>query len=344
MIITRNPTGLNWQKGIITDRYDLTPEPGEKSYASQHVYVPVYPDGTTEEQMNNPVWVSKLPHIWRTNPCLCTFIRINENITLKDMTDFIGDTFNQKTILTIDDIMSRTGEHESAHLISPYMRGKGILSTARTITFDQQTKDFINSRLAALAVTIKPSGIVEYVEPKSIDVGPGATDRATATGDTGYTYVAHENTANADGTLDTFQTYFVTNGVGVQVGVFYVVSDNNLTTRSNANWGNVASGSQQTLDLSVAPISVSSGDYIGLYKQSGTLEKTSTGAEGFWYQTGDYIPCTNQLFTRDVGTTISLYATGTETPTTSKTKLWNLGMSVATNMGQFRQKTLQLGR
>ncbi len=147
----------------------------------------------------------------------------------------------------------------------------------------------------------------------SIDIGDGATDRAGADGP-GWTDVSYSNPANASGTITSIEIWANTNLTGCEVGIFYVVSGNNLSTRSTVTIGNVTAGSKQTFieDSGSNPISlaVQAGDFIGIYATGGTFEYESSGSTGVWGSNNDYIPCTNEAFSFYNDDGVSIAGTG----------------------------------
>jgi len=146
-----------------------------------------------------------------------------------------------------------------------------------------------------------------------IDIGSGAIDRADY--DQFYTNVDCGNPANADGTIDTIEIWAHSNLTGCEIGIFYVVSGNTLSTRSNVTIGNVTSGSKQTFtqDFEGNPISleVHEGDYLGIYQASGAISYSEEGLTSAWYKSGDQIPANNVTFSITTTCDFSIYGTGT---------------------------------
>jgi hypothetical protein len=138
-----------------------------------------------------------------------------------------------------------------------------------------------------------------------IDIGMPAIDRSgSVTG--GYTEVDKNNPANESGTINKVRIYALSgyDMTDVEVGIFYIVSGNNLTTRDSAFIGTVVGGSVQTFDVD---LTVVAGDYIGLFWTGGRIEKDESGAVGDWRKGGDNIPCTNTLFSFYADRCVSLY-------------------------------------
>ncbi len=285
-------------------------------------------------------WLDELPHIWRVNPCLCAFVIVPEAITKDDLGDYVRNTYTSTVTATIDDCMIQPN---SSHLISPYMKDKAVMGgtkqlvtsvnrdigslTGAEFTLYQQkviddpdltVKEFlsaelcttINTRLTDFSLGGQAGGTIETVEPKSIDVGAAATDRASNAATS--TRVVGTNPANATGTIDTVEIYASETMTDTEVASFYVVSGNNLSTRDSEAIGSVNQGSKQTFGS--LSMSINADDYIGTYYSAGRIEKnTLTTGQPYWYVAGDNIPCTNVAFTAvSNGGDMSLYGTGTE--------------------------------
>ena len=127
---------------------------------------------------------------------------------------------------------------------------------------------------------------------ESIDVGAAAIDR-TGSATITFTLIFFDNPIEDTGTITKVEIWANTEMSNVEVGIFYLVSGSNYSTRSNATLGTVVAGSKQTFDVSLA---AQSGDYIGIYLTAGKLEETASGGLGTYYKTGDNIPCTNETF------------------------------------------------
>jgi len=151
----------------------------------------------------------------------------------------------------------------------------------------------------------------------AIDVGSAAIDR-DSTASYGYTRVDQANPANATGQITSVDIWAASDMSNCEIGIFYVVSGTNLSTRDNETIGAVASGSKQTFAVT---INVTSGDYIGWYATGGTIERRDTGGSGVWAVSGDQMPCTNVTFSNYLADSISLYATGA-TPAATTTNIF----------------------
>lgn len=148
----------------------------------------------------------------------------------------------------------------------------------------------------------------------AIDVGPGAiarTDGFTS----GYTIFSFDNPANAAGNLDTVELWFRTNGVGVRVGTFFLVSGTTYQCRDSVVIGAVTAGSKQTFS-GLTNFDVTAGDYIGCYYTGGSIERGYAGGLGYAYCWGENIdPGDQGSYTLVVNPNfyiISIYGTGTE--------------------------------
>ena len=142
----------------------------------------------------------------------------------------------------------------------------------------------------------------------TIDIGNEAIDRPQYT-EVGWTQVDKNNPANATGVITSVEIFVASAMTGCEVATFSA-SGNNLTTRDTVSIGDVSTGYHQ-YDVS---LNVVSGDYIGIYFITGTLDATTGASTGRWYKSGDNIPCTNTTFTAQTNVTLSIYATGITVP------------------------------
>ena len=268
-------------KGNLKVRLDFYPNPGDKSYESQHVYVidetsqefkdgykgEVDKDGNPIDEKDYQSWLDSLPHVWQTNPALCHFLTVKPDITKEELDVYVKQLFPSSVTATIDDAMSQAN---SAHLISPYMRDKSSTTSikiSKEFTNETLLCETVNSRLSGYQIGGQSGGKVEDVKPQSIDVGSAATNRESFSG-SGWTSLALDNPANADGSLDTVEIWL--KGAGEITGGTLYGSSTSYTSRDSENLGYLAAGSKQT--VTSLSISVLSGDFIGAYSLYGDLE------------------------------------------------------------------------
>jgi hypothetical protein len=325
MQIKFEPSGTSVHKDQLKIRLDLFPDVGEKSYTQNYVNVPVIPVGGYPgkvDAMGQPVnqkqydtWLAGLPRIWQLNPCLSVFVGVDANVTKTLLSEYVNDILKSDVLATIDDAMIQAN---SAHLISPYMRGKVILSSAKTTTFDEAAKTNINTVLANFTTSKLSIGLIEPIQPQSIDVGPGADGFSSSDGglNQNHSWVYKTNPANATGTLDTVEVYIIdhTDATGFKCGTF-TGAGTSKTVHSYASIGNVTHGSKQT--FTGLAIAVTSGEYLGTITTAGKVANKATGADGLYV-----MPSTDTFgggaytYTSYSSTMKSaIYATGTETPT-----------------------------
>jgi hypothetical protein len=141
-----------------------------------------------------------------------------------------------------------------------------------------------------------------------IDVGPGATDRASSLSAPGVTFVDYNNAANDTGILDTFEVWL--NGgdsISFQFATFSSGGSGKFTARDTENIGTIAYGSKQT--ITGKNCDVVSGDYLGAYIY-GTIERTTSGLGGVYYLSGLKTDGSEYTFSLYSGDAISIYATG----------------------------------
>lgn len=145
--------------------------------------------------------------------------------------------------------------------------------------------------------------------------GAALTRRATqiaievlrvAAGGALWTNIDLNNPLNGNGVITEVQIYAATNMAGVEVGIFYNVAGNVYSTRSWASIGNVTAGSAQSFDVELP---CETGDYIGIYYASGTIEMDVAGA-GIMVAVGDQIPGAGITYALVPNMSISLYGYG----------------------------------
>jgi len=150
---------------------------------------------------------------------------------------------------------------------------------------------------------------VNRLDLVAIDIGTSAINRNAALAHP-KTIILKANPANATGRITQIQVYSDQGFTNLQIGIFDKVGTNQFTTRSYHNVGAIGSGYREiTVNLDVE-----AGDYIGCFYDGYAFEITSGGTDGYWYKTGDYIPCTATTFTSKALYAFSLYGVGITIP------------------------------
>ena len=154
----------------------------------------------------------------------------------------------------------------------------------------------------------------EFWNP-DITIGNAATDRAASI-QLYYTRIDYINAASGTGNLDTIEIYMALAATNdVYIATFEEVSSNHFTARDVVNVGTLAIGYHElTTDKSSDPISLSveTGDYIGIFSLSGSVELDVSGG-GFYYflaKDSNQTSCTNTEFIFTDNRQMSLYASG----------------------------------
>lgn len=126
-----------------------------------------------------------------------------------------------------------------------------------------------------------------HAQAQALDVGPDATDRASAQAGN-LTAVPLRNPSNGFGTIDTVEIWVTSSSPNSQVGTFYRTgAGRNWTCRDSVALGTIATGSKQT--FSSLSIAVHPGDLIGWFSTSGGIERDTTGGPGYMYFVGEAI-------------------------------------------------------
>lgn len=169
-----------------------------------------------------------------------------------------------------------------------------------------------------------------------IDIGSSAISGTEGSGI--ETYISKTNPANDTGKITEIKAYaYSTNALNVDVATFYSTGTNQFSTRDTHLIGTVVIGSVQT--FSGLDIEVETGDYIGFYNTAGYLAKNTSGGAGYWYLSGDHVPCTTTNFSLSGNSfhRISLYGTGTtvEAPTVTTQSCTDIEKTTATGNGNI---------
>jgi hypothetical protein len=140
-----------------------------------------------------------------------------------------------------------------------------------------------------------------------IDVGPGATDRASDSYTGGYTNLCKDNPLNASGTINSLEIWAFAEMGGVKVGTFYEVSAGVYRCRSAVTIGTVTAGSKQTFVVDLTGVT---GDILGFYAATGAIERDATGGGAWYYHADTCVAEDEHTYTTSATATYSIYATG----------------------------------
>jgi hypothetical protein len=148
-----------------------------------------------------------------------------------------------------------------------------------------------------------------YNNPIPIDIGPGATTRASAVSAGGNTIIDLNNPANANGVITSVEFYASSADLAnCEVATFYLVSSGVYSTRDNEAIGTVTKGSKQTFSVN---LTVQTGDFLGFYCSTGSIYRDTDGYSGFLSKAGDNIPASSVgTWTTISGDAVSIYGTG----------------------------------
>jgi hypothetical protein len=146
----------------------------------------------------------------------------------------------------------------------------------------------------------------------TIDIGAGATDRASS-GGRGFTIISFDNPANDTGTLTSFEVWISGNSGAEHTffwGTFYGSGTDYTRRGKSADLGNISAGSKQT--FTGQSVEVSTGDFIGFYLNNSNIysvEADTTGGARR-YKAGNQFDAGTQTYSAEGTQLFSLYATG----------------------------------
>lgn len=147
----------------------------------------------------------------------------------------------------------------------------------------------------------------------AIDVGPGATNRATNV--QGFSLVSQENPANLSGVIDHIDLWLAGYSSGtVDFAAFVDNGSNSLTTNGTAAGLTPASGDNDfDAPGDFTAFDIGAGEYLGVFIDANKqIEADTSGGGNVWYKALDQIPCTGVTFAVLTSWAISIYGTGVE--------------------------------
>jgi hypothetical protein len=147
----------------------------------------------------------------------------------------------------------------------------------------------------------------EEIPPTIIYIGVDPFDGNDKTG-YGVTYINKYNPANDSGIITSIKLWAKEDIQNIKIGIFYIVSGNNLTCRSSQAIANQLAGEIKTVNVNLAVVA---GDCIGIYFTGGALEKQDPEAgKGVWQLSGNQMSCINTTFQSYNNRCIMLYGIG----------------------------------
>lgn len=317
--IVFNPTGTHIKDGYLKIRLDFYPTEDDKTYNSSYVQVPnmssenytgeVDKKGLPLSREDYDNWLDSLPKIWVLNSCLSHFLIVNENVTEKELDDFVLNTFQSDVTTTIDNALTK---ENSLHLINAYMKDKTVLSYDKIVSEKNIVINNVNNRLDGYYRGDDGTGSINNINPESITVGQAAIDRGSSEANQ-RTLFNDTLQTNADGTITSIEVWFAVTAPDSRAGMVYNTSENDFTCRDNEEIGSITSGSKQT--FSGLNMDTLTDDYLALYYDwDGAIDVAWSGGDGTWSDVGDNLDVDEgATYSFNNGSTYSLYGAGEET-------------------------------
>jgi hypothetical protein len=353
------PSGCEiWHKGLVKVRLDFFLTPDDVRYDERYILVPVFPetgipkdfldkDGNIKDQKKFDAWVESLPRIYQLNPFHSHLLR-----------------FKPEELETPDILEAAINHHipnfyaawcqECDKLKGGMRKGWDVETRPKTIGRPRRyDKEFTAEELEPLRLecqskldlvlksdlAIQSDKLGEIFPSTEIDVGPGAEGRSGTLG-AGVTNLSDTNPANDEGSIDTWETWFQANGTGVKVGTFYG-TPNNFTPRDYETWGNVASGSKQSLTSADTDISID--DICGIYQATGNIEAAYDFGSNRYSKTGDQFDAGQQTYTLSYYV-FSLYGTGETAGGVDYPIEFSTGLTLSPSVAASQGRTISLSK
>ena len=278
-----------WHGGLVKVRFDLFLEPDDARYDERYTYVPVIPEGGYPglvdkegrpiKQADYDLWLEKLPHIWRDDPFHSHILRFEPDVSQEQVEAAI--LFH---IPNFYKAWTEGWDKEKGGMRHGWDVATRSKALGRPIRYDKEYSlpelgtrpaDCLSklNQIKASSLSVRSTDLGEIFPSTDIDIGGAAIPRPT-TFSSPHTVICFVNSANDTGSIDTWEMYFDTSGVGVKVGTFYG-SGTDYTNRDGETWGAVASGAKRTLTSTDTDVA------LGNYKYDMKLIDGVTSRETF---------------------------------------------------------------
>jgi hypothetical protein len=267
------------------------------------------PNGTPKNQAAYDAWMVTLPKVWQLNPFHTHFVYFDPDFTeaeVKAEIDYHLPNFYRAFQDAWDTV---PGGMRHGFAVEKRIAPVRYEELDKPEIFVLRKAQCLEKIATLQSITSSPTRIDggKTFPATTIDVGPGATSRATGTSQT-QTSIDLTNSANATGTLDTFEVWIYGDAAtGVKMGTFSG-SGTDYDDRDYFTWGNVASGSKQT--STGQSVDVSTGDYLGIYLGTSYVMVDTSGGSGRYSVAGDKFGSGSATYTLNANQVISIYATG----------------------------------
>lgn len=310
--------GVHVHRDVLKAGIALFPPEGGLSYPHHYVARPIIPEGGypgLKDERSIPSdaqdyrnWLAALPTVLVLNPYLTHFIRISPDTTRTQLESEIQRIFTPDVLATLDALLATRGAAERADMsrLRRLMNARERLGNGLVLPEGYDEPIIVaaaDARFKGLAGGLDGGGGLMEIEPGTIDIGPGAINRAS-NGLAGYTGISLTNPANDSGVISVFEIWLFSNGTGVKIGTLHG-SGTSYTSRDYESVGNVSSGSKQV--FSGLDCDVETGDFVGYYGVGADIELDFSGGSGAAYLSGDKFDGSPHTYTVAGAWEISLY-------------------------------------
>lgn len=290
MQIKFDPSGTRIQNGGLQVRFNIYPDLTCKTHPQHWVWVPNKPipqylRGTPPSAYKHPDYEDWLAtnRERQLNSMFCRWVTIDELTTVQEVLDHIEILLSPNNLATADNALYLN----KPHVFSAFMRNKPNLYNKPVKTTDYEDLIVaVNQRFKDKIDLTRNLGAILPITPQSIDVGELPYDGDDSWG-AGPSIFTLENPANNTGNIDEVRVWVAANCTDFKVGPFYYTGPpaGKHTCRSVGTIGNVTSGSTQIFNAPAdfTAFAIVTGDYIGCYTNTGSMERELLGKSGVWY-------------------------------------------------------------
>ena len=150
MKVRVNHTGTHEWNGHLKVRLDLFPT--DRTGALYKMHHVDHPDREyTPEEMKDEALRALVPTHKETNPCLCHFVTVDDDITVVELKELIHGIFDTDTLAIFDDALIRDDGLQTVKMIMQNKKGSGhCMETPMSLA----KRDSINARLKDIEVVV----------------------------------------------------------------------------------------------------------------------------------------------------------------------------------------------
>ncbi len=317
------PLGCEERFGLVKVQFDFFLTEEDCRYSELLINMPIFPQSGYPGEMGlygaidneeYERWRDALPHQIVLTPFHSHLLHFEPNVTQEEVEEAIKyhiPHFYYAWCQEQDKIPCGMRKGWETSTRGAPKRYNQLLTPSEYKERQQDCEAFLNKIKKSNLIVASNKISNELFPSTAIDIGYAAAvyDNHTSTG---YTWVDGNNTANATGVIDTWETRVYDNITTLKVATMDATGGNDFQRRDYESWSSVTTGAKRT--LTGASTTVESGDHSGFYHNTGSVYINTAGV-GVGYCSGDQIATSGEdTYTILGDRAAALYGTGDTPP------------------------------